>query len=69
MSQSPDVATSAQEEGLLNGDKGGYVLFGHDNTPDGVPEGNVDYLRFSQTMYAYTVTADAEVIQVNDSSD
>ena len=63
MRRFPDVATSVQEKGLLEGDKGGYALYGHDNTPNGRSDAAVDYLRFPETDYAYSVTIDGVVIQ------
>ncbi|MFQ5860463.1 MAG: hypothetical protein ACE5IG_02815 [Dehalococcoidia bacterium] len=63
MSAFPDVLTSPREKGLLDGDKPGYVLYGHDKIPDQDPETLYYYLSFETTRWFYTVTSDGTVLQ------
>ena len=56
MSLFPDATTPPEVKGLLRNDKPGYVLRGHDNTKDGQPEPEVDYLGSQRTGWTYTVT-------------
>ena len=59
----PDVATSPEAKGLRPGDGSGYVLRGHDMTPDGWPGPSVNYFVTLSTRWAYTVTPDGKVLQ------
>ena len=51
----PDVLTPPLEKGLLAGDKPGYLLYGHDNTRDGLAESSLSYVRFADSRWTYTV--------------
>ena len=63
MSIFPDATTSPEVKGLLQGDKPGYVLHGHDRTRDGQPEPEVDYIGSQYTTWIYTVTRAGTVLQ------
>ena len=56
MSLFPDATTPPEVKDLLQGDRPGYVLHGHDKTRDAQPEPTVDYIRSSHTTWTYTVT-------------
>lgn len=47
------------------GDKGGYVLVGHDRTADGLRSGSVDYLSFARTSWCYVADSDGYVHQLD----
>lgn len=59
----PDALTSPEAKGLLPGDKPGYVLHGHDRTPDGRLGPLEDYVSSPHTKWLYTVTREGEVLQ------
>ena len=59
----PDATALPEAKGLLVGDKAGYLLYGHDKTPDGEPEPIVNYVTFAKTTWTYTVTSDGTLIQ------
>jgi hypothetical protein len=59
----PDATTPAEAKGLLDGDKAGYLLYGHDKTPDGEAKPLFFYVNFARTTWTYTVTRDGTVIQ------
>ena len=59
----PDVLTPPSEKELLAGDKPGYVLYGHDKTPDDLADPTVNYVRFPDGGWTYTVVANGTVAQ------
>jgi hypothetical protein len=65
----PDTATPPEQKGLQAGDKPGYLLFGHDNVADGLPESRVDYVRFDASRWMYSVSSDGTVTQGEKSQD
>ncbi len=63
MTSFPDATTPPEAKGLLQGDRPGYVLHGHDVTQDGQSEPTIDYLNLPRTTWTYTVTRDGVVVQ------
>ncbi len=63
MTSFPDATTLPEAKGLLQGDRPGYVLHGHDETPDRQSEPTIDYISSPLTPWAYTVTRDGVVVQ------
>ncbi len=59
----PDVSTPPDRKGMLEGDLPGYVLYEHDLTADGHPNGTVDYVRFAAGRWTYTADHDGTVTQ------
>ena len=59
----PDVNTPPNRKGMLDGDLPGYVLYEHDLTADGLPNGTVDYVRFAAGRWTYTADHDGTVTQ------
>ena len=55
MSAFPDPTTSAAAKGLGALDKGGYVLYGNDELPDGASDSLEYYMTNRFTMWKYTV--------------
>ncbi|MFQ5860603.1 MAG: hypothetical protein ACE5IG_03525 [Dehalococcoidia bacterium] len=63
MSAFPDMLTSPKEKGLLEADKPGYVLYGHDLVRDGGSEALYSYVNFATTQWYYAVVSDGTVFQ------
>lgn len=61
MGSFPDFITSPEEKGMLEGDKPGYLLYGHDKVADGDADLTVNYIPFPGTRWAYTVDEDGTV--------
>lgn len=52
---SPDKATDPETTTYQEGDKAGYVLFGHDITADSDQSALVNYITMPKSMFCYTV--------------
>jgi type IV pilus assembly protein PilA len=63
MSAFPDTTSPVSSKGLGASDAPGYVLYGHDKTPDGSTSILQYYVTFPTTIYCFGVTADGTVTQ------
>ncbi len=63
MSAFPNPISPVWWKGLGPGDAPGYVLYGHDKTPDGGTSILDYYVTFATTTYCYTATRDGSVTQ------
>ena len=63
MSAFPDPVSLTSWKGLGAGDAPGYVLYGHDRTPDGGTGILEYYVTLPTTIYCYTATRDGTVTQ------
>ncbi len=59
----PDAATPATAKGLSAGEKGGYLLYGHDKVADGETWPTANYISFAKTIWTYTIYKDGTVVQ------
>jgi len=55
--------TDPDGNSYAEGDKAGYILYGHDITGDGAQTGLVNYVTMTKTRYHYTCEADGTIRQ------